>query len=130
MSRSSTGRVTRLVVIDDTGRVYDRWGVGVRADYQDDGQTLKLFVHPPLSEAQRNAVRWLRGRGGDGHFDRYGSLTACGERAPFRRVTWNGLRDLGYVEFYKPDPDAKGAGRLRLTPSARGFLGLKPKDLE
>lgn len=37
-------RVTRVVLVDETGRVYDRTGVYVRAVCQDDGQTLKVFV--------------------------------------------------------------------------------------
>jgi hypothetical protein len=37
-------RVTRVEVIDETGRAYSRWNVYVRAMCQDDGRTLKLFI--------------------------------------------------------------------------------------
>lgn len=37
-------KVTRLEVIDETGRAYSRRGVYVRAAVQDDGRTLKLWV--------------------------------------------------------------------------------------
>ena len=36
--------LTRIEVIDDTGRVYIRRGVSVTLSYQDDGRTLKVFV--------------------------------------------------------------------------------------
>ena len=38
--------VTRVEVIDETGRVYVRYGVTVTSDLQDKGRTLKLFVTP------------------------------------------------------------------------------------
>jgi hypothetical protein len=37
-------RVTRLTVVDDTGRVYEKWDVAVTLSYQDGGRTLKVFV--------------------------------------------------------------------------------------
>jgi hypothetical protein len=37
-------RVTRVEVIDETGRAYSRRNVYVRAMCQDDGRTLKLFI--------------------------------------------------------------------------------------
>lgn len=49
-------------------------------------------------------------------FDKNGVVVAAGERAPFTRATWNALRDLGLVEFYRVQP--RGAARLRvLTPN-------------
>lgn len=55
----------------------------------------------PLTASQRDALKWLRDHNGDGCFDRNGVLLAGGESAPFMRSTWNGLRDLGLVEFYR-----------------------------
>jgi hypothetical protein len=36
--------VTRIEVIDETGRVYARWNVVIHQSYQDEGRTLKVFV--------------------------------------------------------------------------------------
>ena len=36
--------VTRFEVIDPTGRLLVRYGVQVAFDFQDDGQTLKVFL--------------------------------------------------------------------------------------
>lgn len=69
-----------------------------------------------MTKAQEAALAWLRERGGDGIFDRHGVLLASGETAPVGRVTWNALRDLGLVEFYRPH--ARGASRCRLTARA------------
>lgn len=38
--------VTRFEVIDETGRAYVKHGVEIELSYQDDGQTLKVFVKP------------------------------------------------------------------------------------
>ena len=65
-----------------------------------------------MTKAQEQALKWLREHGGDAVFDRYGVALAMGETAPFQRSTWNGLRDLGLVEFY--NPAGKGRGRMRL----------------
>ena len=70
-----------------------------------------------MTEAQINAVNWLRARGGDGLFDLNGVLVAHGERAPFMRSTWNTLGSLGYIEFYNTR-GGQGRGRLRLTQAA------------
>lgn len=40
-----TDYVTRFEVIDANGRVYVRYDVSVELQYQDDGRTLKVFVH-------------------------------------------------------------------------------------
>lgn len=53
-----------------------------------------------MTDAQKEALKWLRERNGDGMFDKCGVLVAAGERAPVRRSTWNTLRDLGLVEYY------------------------------
>lgn len=37
---------SRLVVVDETGRVYDRAGVKIQWDSQDDHKTLKVFITP------------------------------------------------------------------------------------
>jgi hypothetical protein len=66
-----------------------------------------------MTKSQDAAYRWLKERGGDGCFNRHGVALAQGELAPFTRMTWNGLRDLGLVEFY--NPTGKGRGRLRLV---------------
>jgi hypothetical protein len=42
------GKVTRVEVIDEHGRVYTRWNVNVELSFQDDGRTLKVFVSPRL----------------------------------------------------------------------------------
>ena len=66
-----------------------------------------------LTKAMQAALKWLRDRGGDAAFDRYGVALAMGDSAPVARSTWNKLRDAGLVEFY--NPSGKGRGRLRLV---------------
>lgn len=67
-----------------------------------------------MTKAQRDALKWLDERNGDGVFERNNQvLIAAGERAPFARSTWNALRDLGLVEFY-------GAKNNRLRVVNRG----------
>ena len=66
-----------------------------------------------LTNAQRDALKWLAEHNGDGVFDRYGVLLAAGELAPVMRSTWNALRVFGLVEFY--NPASKGYGRVKLT---------------
>jgi len=69
-----------------------------------------------LTDSQKAALKWLAKRGCDGMFDKNGVALAAGETAPFMRLTWNGLRDAGLLEFYNPTP-GRGRGRLRLTAS-------------
>lgn len=38
-------KVTRVELIDVTGRVYSKWDCQVELHYQDNGKTLKIFVH-------------------------------------------------------------------------------------
>lgn len=71
----------------------------------------------PRTKSESEALRWLLERHGDGVFDLNGVLLAAGERAPFRRKTWNSLRDLGLVEFY--NPAGKGRGRCRIVRGVR-----------
>lgn len=54
-----------------------------------------------MSEAQKEALKWLREHNGDGLFGKDGVLVAAGERAPVMRSTWNKLRDQGLIEFYQ-----------------------------
>lgn len=44
--------VTRIEVIDETGRVYVKYGVEVELSYQDAGRTLKVFVTSRGAEAE------------------------------------------------------------------------------
>lgn len=55
-----------------------------------------------MTKSQKEALDWLIEHNGDGMFDKNGVLLAAGESGPHRRVTWNALRNLGKVEFYKP----------------------------
>ena len=66
-----------------------------------------------MTEAQREAIKWLTDRGGDGVFDKNGILLAAGETAPHTRSTWNQLEKMGLVEIYKPK--ARGRGRCRIV---------------
>lgn len=68
-----------------------------------------------MTEAQSQALKWLRDRGGDGMFDKNGVLLAAGETAPHTRSTWNELVKLGLVEIYKPK--TRGRGRCRVIES-------------
>jgi hypothetical protein len=45
--------VTRIEVIDETGRSYVRYGVSVELSYQDEGRTLKVFVRSRGAEAEQ-----------------------------------------------------------------------------
>lgn len=42
----SPDKVTRIEIIDETGRAYVRWNTKIELSYQDDGKTLKIFVEP------------------------------------------------------------------------------------
>jgi hypothetical protein len=46
MGDKKLAKVTRLEVIDETGRIVVKYDVKVKLDYQDDGRTLKVFVEP------------------------------------------------------------------------------------
>ena len=41
---NNTSKITRVEVVDETGRVYSKWDCSVELSYQDDGRTLKVFV--------------------------------------------------------------------------------------
>ena len=50
----------RLVVVDETGRVYDRTGLVIDQQIQDDGLTLKVFVKLlPQDERTRANARHM-----------------------------------------------------------------------
>jgi hypothetical protein len=45
----SCDKITRVEVIDDSGRAYVKWDIDkVLIDIQDDGRTLKVFVGKPI----------------------------------------------------------------------------------
>lgn len=52
-----------------------------------------------MTPAQREALHWLRSRGGEGVINGFGALVARGQRAPFDLSTWNALRDSGWLEM-------------------------------
>jgi hypothetical protein len=37
---------SRLTIVDESGRVYERWDVDLEFSSQDGGRTLKVFVKP------------------------------------------------------------------------------------
>ena len=37
-------KITRVEIIDETGRVFSRWNQHVDISMQDDGQTMKVFI--------------------------------------------------------------------------------------
>jgi len=39
-----TSKVTRVELIDETGRVFSRWNTSVDLSFQDGDRTLKIFV--------------------------------------------------------------------------------------
>lgn len=44
LDSGESAKLTRLEVIDETGRAWSRWGCKIELSYQDDGRTLKAFV--------------------------------------------------------------------------------------
>lgn len=38
------GKITRIVVIEDTTKIYEKWNSVYDFSFQDDGRTLKIFV--------------------------------------------------------------------------------------
>ena len=67
-----------------------------------------------MTEAMRDALKWLSAHNGDGAFAGRGhTLIAAGEIAPFLRSTWNALLKSGHVEEYQ------GRKRIRLTELGR-----------
>ena len=72
-----------------------------------------------LTEAGRAALKWLRDHGGDGVIGKRGVVLAGGEWAPFKRSTWNTLREAVLVEFYQL-PGRTGI-RLRVTPAGATY---------
>ena len=43
---NNPSKVTRVEVVDESGRVYSQWDCSVELSYQDDNRTLKVFVKP------------------------------------------------------------------------------------
>lgn len=37
-------KITRVEVIDETGRAYTRWDVKAEVSIQDEGRTMKIFI--------------------------------------------------------------------------------------
>ncbi|RAV18375.1 hypothetical protein DQP55_02715 [Mycolicibacterium sp. GF69] len=50
----------RFVLVDETGRIYDRTGVSVELSEQDGGLTLKVFVKPTTESAEAKARHLTR----------------------------------------------------------------------
>ena len=47
LAEEKLSRINRLTVVDEEGRAYERWfneGERLRYEFQDEGQTLKIFV--------------------------------------------------------------------------------------
>ncbi len=59
-----------------------------------------------MTQAQKDALKWLSDHGGDGVFTYGGRLLAQGEIAPHTSRTWKALVDAGKCEQYR-------AGRAR-----------------
>lgn len=54
-----------------------------------------------MTDAMKEALRWLSERGGDGVFQRGNVLLCAGEIAPHTYKTWKNLGEVGKVEFYR-----------------------------
>ena len=67
-----------------------------------------------MTPSEREALKWLKDRGGDGVFAERNRqvLLARGERSPVMRKTWNSLCRQGLVEAY-------GNHRLRIVQPER-----------
>jgi hypothetical protein len=55
--RIDTDKVTRVEVIDETGRVFSRWNTKVDLSFQDGGKTLKIFVEAELPKRDIRSIR-------------------------------------------------------------------------
>lgn len=55
-SLSDPARVSRVEVIDETGRAFSRWRCSIELSYQDQGRTLKVFVSPSAGEARSSGI--------------------------------------------------------------------------
>lgn len=72
-----------------------------------------------MTDAQKDALRWLGRHNGDGAFAFGGkgkALIAAGEVAPVNRATWNTLQAMGHVEYYG---GKSGRARCRLTATGK-----------
>ncbi|MEQ9436033.1 hypothetical protein [Hyphomonas sp.] len=54
-----------------------------------------------ITDAQRDALDWLRKHNGDGVFMRGNIVMAAGEVAPFQWKTWKALIENGRCEAYQ-----------------------------
>ena len=43
-----TAKISRVTLVDENGRVYERWNLDVILSIQDDGRTLKVFASPKV----------------------------------------------------------------------------------
>lgn len=80
-----------------------------------------------LTKPQQRALRWLYNRSGKGVFTKGQVLMASGDLAGVTRITWNALRDAGYVEIGKT-----GKGRVEITEAGEQYTrvraGVKEAD--
>lgn len=74
-----------------------------------------------LTKAQRDALDWIRRRGGDVavcNVKGGGRIyLACGEHAPFLPISVKSLEAAGMIEFY--EAGGKPRGRFRLTEAGK-----------
>jgi type VI protein secretion system component VasF len=54
-----------------------------------------------LTQAQYDALKWLKDRGGDGVFIQFRRVLAQGEVAPHMWSTWKALIKLGFCGEYR-----------------------------
>jgi hypothetical protein len=71
-----------------------------------------------LTQAQADALKWLRAHNETGVFNKNGVLLAAGELAPFMRSTWNALAKAGLVDIWRPG--TRGPKRVAVTAPALG----------
>lgn len=72
-----------------------------------------------MTEAQKEALKWLNDHGGDGVFIRYGRVLAMGDIAPHKAATWNALIRQGVCREYR-----QGMGRrISVTPTESKYEG-------
>lgn len=58
MNELPLDNITRLCIVDENGRQYDRSDIKIEADIQDAGQTLKLFVSEKSDLEYNDLVHW------------------------------------------------------------------------
>ena len=60
MQNIKTELLSRVTLVDETGRVYERLGVAVELQVQDEGRTLKVFVAGKRRETEGPVVNGER----------------------------------------------------------------------